>query len=613
MSIAVLNQVYDEARRLAVAGSVVARGDFRLKKLIPPLEQAGATAPVFARVAQCAKAVVEGPEEKSAENLLELTSLVSAVLYTQGETGAPGKLEQVESVDLGGEVTQISARLLKPLLEALTNTGSGRLEIVTEAHERGAFRDLRLVKSALNGLDDPNRDVAEYLAEKVLPMYGKAVLPEVRAKFDPKGGKGHPRRLKLMHQIDPSATRDLVKQSLEVGSKDVKITAISCLGAEKEDLAYLVEQSASKTGDVRQAAYNALAKIDDPAAVAVLAKAITGKDLMLAVHAISESKSDKLADLLVDEIRSGWDDLRKLKDKKKVGDAAERLTDLIHALPNREYPPADALALDLFARRAEMAKVKGSGYYSGSDVIEAVLDRMADGPKPLKVALAHAHAELADAELGAAVRAAREALPPAEVYDLFAPYVLATVGIKPGKKDKAVRAALNKRDAILDGLDADYIHSYWYDEDEDDGAGGDEKTPPLDPRWLDLGVKIENLGLVFSAGRPGHAASDAFLSRLLDAELSKKSSNSIDDIVQVMARVEHPGVTEAVTASYEKFVLKKKGYAYTYWYDEVIPVLPKSAIPQLEAFCPKLKDDDKELWAEAIQKLRDKKEPHPGK
>jgi hypothetical protein len=602
MSIAVLTQVYDEARRLAVAGSVVARGDFRLKKLLPPLEQAGAKAPVFARVAECAKAVVEGPDETSAANLLELTALVSAVLYTQGETGAPGTLEPIETVDMGGEMTQTSARLLKPLLEALTNTGSGRREIIEEAHQRGAFRDLRLVKPALNGIDDPNRDVAEYLAEKVLPVYGKAVLPEVRAKFDPTGGKGQPRRLKLMHQIDPAATRELVKQALDTGSKDVKIAAIECLGAEKEDLAFLVEQANSKTQDVRQAAYNALAKIDDPAAVAVLAQAITGKDLGMVVGAISQSKSDKLADVLVAEIQKGWDDLKKLKDKKKASDAAERLTDLIRALPDREYPPADALVLDLFARRAEMAKVKGN-VYSGTDVVEAVLDRMQEGPKPLKTALAHAHAELED-DLTRAVCAARGALPPDEVYDLFAPYVLATVGKKPGKKDKAARAALNKRDAVLSGLDADYIDSYWYYDDE----GGDEHKPqPLDPRWLDLALKIEELGLVFAAGRPGHAATNAFLSKLLDAELQKKTSNTINDLVQVMARVEHPGAADAVIASYEKFVLKKKGYVYTYWYDEVISVLPKSAIPKLEAFLPTLRDVDKDLWADAVQRLRDKK------
>src|SRR5439155_23843005 len=155
----------------------------------------------------------------SAGNLLELTSLVSAVLYTQGETGVAGPLEPIETTDLGGEAAQISARPLKPLLEALSSTGSGRLELVKDAHERGAFRDLRLVKPALDGLDDPYADVADFLADKVLPMYGKVILPELRKKYDPKGTKGHPRRLKLMHALDPAGTRDLVKQALEDGLK----------------------------------------------------------------------------------------------------------------------------------------------------------------------------------------------------------------------------------------------------------------------------------------------------------------------------------------------------------------------------------------------------------
>ena len=59
MSIPVLIEVYDEMRRLAIAGSAVAPGDFRLKKLIPPLEKSGEKAPVFAKVAQAATAVVE--------------------------------------------------------------------------------------------------------------------------------------------------------------------------------------------------------------------------------------------------------------------------------------------------------------------------------------------------------------------------------------------------------------------------------------------------------------------------------------------------------------------------------------------------------------------------
>ena len=148
--------------------------------------------------------------------------------------------------------------MLKPLLEALTTTGSGRLELIKDAHERGAFRDLRLVKPALDAIDDPYGEIGDFVAEKILPIYGKAILPELRAKLDLKGRGGHPRRLRLMHALDPAGTRELVKQALDDGSKEVKVVAIECLGAEPDDLSYLIEQAAAKAQEVRQAAYRAL-------------------------------------------------------------------------------------------------------------------------------------------------------------------------------------------------------------------------------------------------------------------------------------------------------------------------------------------------------------------
>src|SRR5688572_2070011 len=155
MSLSVLVQVYDEMRRLAIAGSAVAPGDFRLKKLIPPLEKSGEKAPVFAKVAQAVQAVVDSNDKTASTALLDLTTLVNAILYTQGETGIAGELEPLETVDLGGQATQASARVLKPLLEALQTTGSGRIELVRDAYDRGTFKDLRLVKPALRALDDP--------------------------------------------------------------------------------------------------------------------------------------------------------------------------------------------------------------------------------------------------------------------------------------------------------------------------------------------------------------------------------------------------------------------------------------------------------------------------
>ena len=626
MSIAILTQVYDEARRLAVAGSVVARGDFRLKKLLPPLDQAGAKAPVFAKVSEAAKKVIEGPEESSAESLLELTSLVTAVLYTQGETGQPGDLKPIETVNLGGELAQTSARLLKPLLESLTSTGSGRLETVKNAHERGAFRDLRLIKPALNGLDDSYSEVADFLAGKVLPMYGTAILPELRAKYDPKGTKGHPRRLKLMHALDPAGTRDAVKQALEGGSKDVKVAAIECLGDSPDDLAYLAEQAGAKAQDVRRAAYVALARIDDPAAVAVFEKALAGKDLELATSAISvclgsqsvewmtdwleddrdpdrgaellagvEARfgrpkgNERLTKLLLTEIEKGWDAIRKVKDKKAVGQAAHRLSELIDALPAR-HADADALTRRLFERRAELAGVKGTDF-GGADVIESVISRMTDGADALVAVLAEHHAELDSDALMELVDAARDALPAERVYDLFAPYLEAGAGKKG--------AAGEKRDAVIRAMTTG---SYF---GRSRFRPGRER--PIDPRWLDLALRIKHLDLVHHCGRPGHAATEAYLSAEFDEKVKKaKNQDAVVEIVQAMVALRHPRATDALLATYEKTI--GKANAWTYWCFGLIPDLPKSAVPRLEALVPRLKGTEADHMIEAIQELRAKKD-----
>ncbi len=586
MSIAVLNQVYDEARRLAVAGSAVARGDFRLKKLLPPLEQAGAKTPVFAKVAECARAVIDGPEDTSAASLLELTSLVTAVLYTQGETGIAGPLEPIETVELGGTTAATSARLLKPLLEALNSTGSGRLELVTDAHKRGAFRDLRLIKPALDGLDDPYSEIADFIAEKVLPMYGKAVLPELRAKFDPKGTKGHPRRLSLMHAIDPAGTRDLVKQALETGSKEVKVAAITCLGADADNLPFLIEQASAKAHNVRRAAYYALATSNDASAVAVLAKALAGKDAELVAGAIAGNTGEAAVALLVAEVGKASAEIVKLKDKKQIGTTARRLIHLFRALTTDDHPATVALILDLFGRRSALAKVKGDTA-SGSDVVEAVVWRMARGPKALQLALARAHTEVEGSHLTAAFNAARQVLPPDEVYDLFAGYLTAKPGAKKG-------ASLSQRDTLIHALDAGHI--YWY-------PRRDPHPYPLDPRWLDAAVKIGHLALVDAVGRPGHSGAEAFLRAEFDAAVTKsKSPTALLDVVAVMVRLRHPDAVDALVRAYEKSAGKPN--FNTFWFHHLIPGLPASAVPRLEAVVPKLKDREADLWLAAIQELR---------
>ncbi|MGL6076174.1 MAG: HEAT repeat domain-containing protein [Fimbriiglobus sp.] len=594
MSIAILTQVYTEARRLAIAGSIVAPGDFRLKKLIPPLEQAGKQAPVFAKVAQAATALIEGTEANSAANLLELTSIVNAVLYTQGETGLAGKLAPVETTDLGGSVVQTSARELKPLLEALTSTGSGRMELIDEAEKRGLFRDLRLVKPALAALDDPYSEIAEMIAKKVLPKYGKAILPEVVAKYDQKGTKGHPRRLKLMHELAPELAREHIMAALDAGSKEVKVAAISCLGTDPKDLPYLVEQASAKAQDVRDAAYHGLVKCEQPEAIATLKKALAGKDSDFAASAIRTTKNLKIAELTVAEIRANVDELPKAKDKKKISELAARVFRLMSAFPQLKFPAANVLLLDLFGRRAELAKIKGD-HFGGSDINEAVMQQMMQSDVSVQNVLVDSHSELSPEHLRYAFTAARECLTPEKLYDTFSPYITA----KPeGKK----RLKFNASDTIIGGIGRPDHWRYWYSDETDDDE--DEKTKPLDPRWLDLAVKTERLDFIESVVRPGHAGALEFVKKAFDAALKKaKQPHDVSTELELLFRLEHKDIVDAFLNAFSK--RSKKGQHYFgYWFARYIPKLPKEAIPRLEEIVPTLEETEADVWLESIHKLR---------
>ncbi len=586
MSIPVLTQVYEELRRLAIAGSSVAAGDFRLKKLLPPLEQAGAKAPVFAKVAEAAGRLVESNEKTSAAALLEATSLVSAILYTQGETGIEGELQPVQTTDLGLAKTQASARVLKPLLEALTTTGSGRMETIREAHERGAFRDLRLISPALAALDDTYAEIGEFIAQQVLPLYGPAIVPELRAKFDPKGRLGHARRLALMHRLDPEGTRGEVKLALDEGSKEVRIAAIECLGHSPDDLPFLLEQVKSKAKDVRAAALKALGSSNADGAVKRLCESIDGPDFALAVEPIRASRSPALVDFLLEAADKQVRALLtgKEKDKKKLGALNERTMLLLECLRGRDDKKTEKFLLSLFAQIKQLVAVKGEP--SGTDVVERLVSVMAAGPAKVQSALVDAHQTLPAESLGEAFAAACRSRKPAEVFKLFSPYLTARVDEKKKMRDPAY----GKREAVL-GVILRQRRSL-FDAPEMRGPRGFDLLAALDPEWLDLAVRLDNLDLVETLAVPGHAKANTFLSRRFK-QLPAKSKDEFDlyGILEALVRVGHPEATDTVIEVIKGIAEGGRAYSF-HGLGMFLSKLPKAeAVPKLEALLPTLPEN----------------------
>jgi hypothetical protein len=597
MSIPVLIQTYDEVRRLAIAGSVVAPGDFRLKKLLPPLEQAGQKAPVFAKVAEAVKRLAESTEQTSAAALLELAALVNSILYTQGQTGAEGELTALATVDMGRLRTQASARLLKPLQEALTTTGSGRLEIIRDGHERGAFHDLRLLAPALTALDDTYGEIADLVAEKVLPLYGPAIIPELEAKFDPKGRGGHVRRLLLMHRLDPEAARPHVQRSLEEGSPEVRVAAIRCLGDSPDDLPFLLEQAKAKAKDVRTAALQALGRSGADEAARVLCDALQRADLVLAVEPLQQSRHPTVTASLLDEAEKQWGALSagKEKDVKKLGQQNQRMNLLMECLRGREDPRTEKLLLTMFEHVGQLAAIKGEP--SGNDVVERLVSVMAAGTPRVQSALIDAHETLPADSLDQAFVAACRSRKPAEVFALFSPYLTAAVNEKKKNRDPAWA----KREAIAEQL----MHGRRWEYDDDE----ETSVSPLDPRWLDLAVRLGRSDLVQALAVPGHAGARELLTKLFKEGLGKAGADyQVSQVLDTMIRVGHPGATDATVELIKKIARAKSPYGYywvSYWIGSLIPRLPRDeALPKLEALLPTLPEKLVDTLLDSVTELK---------
>jgi hypothetical protein len=602
MSIPTLIAVYDEMRRLAIAGSAVAAGDFRLKKLIPPLEKSGEKAPVFAKVAQAVTAVVDSSEKTASAALLELTTLVNAILYTQGETGIAGDLLPLETIDLGGQSRQMSARILKPLLEALRSTGSGRMELIRDAFEQGTFTDLRLVKPALYAIDDPYSEIGKFMAERVLPLYGKAILPELRAKLDIKGRAGHVHRLQLMHQLDAEASRDVIRLALAEGSKEIRVAAIECLGGSSEDVAFLLEQSQAKATNVRVAALRALAASGAMSAevIRTLKDVIDSLEIASVIDAIRKSPLPEIHNYVLAQADAVFAELLQIKNKDHQGVAVTRLQHLVACLDERTDTKAEPFLLKVFEHAGKLEAIKSEP--SGTDLNELIARVLARGTMKMQKALVASHKTLKGGSLPPAMFAARIIMAPAAFYDEFNGLLKAI----PEKRTKKTSEEQDRATALLGVLGSVEEQGFYRVRIGDIRyvpRQTDKPLQPLDPRWLDAAVSAGSVALVAELARPGHAAANRFLSEHIALV---KEPYAAQHILRTMVRIGHPEAADTMIAMLKALAKQTTHYYAGYWYGRLIVELPKSSAAKFEELLPTLPDKMVDQLLESVMALKNK-------
>jgi hypothetical protein len=297
MSIPILHELQNDLKRLLIAGSDLAIGDISLKKKIPMLMKMGEKAPVFKRLGQLTETLTDG-QESTSENLLELSTLLSSVLYTTGKTGNDGELKA--RVGKGEYPTELSYLTLKPIIEALTTKGSGRMEVIEQAYQSGKIFDLRLIYPLLKSLEDTYPELADFVAEKILPTYGPGLLPILQETFSMQGKKGDGRKLKVIGQLLGEEGLPFYYECIEKGSAPVQIAGLEILADYDVAEELLISYTKAKKSDVRLVVYKSLAQRESDTAVTCLIQALAGKDRNLVIEAAAAFSTDKLKEAMLE-------------------------------------------------------------------------------------------------------------------------------------------------------------------------------------------------------------------------------------------------------------------------------------------------------------------------
>ena len=258
-----LYDLQQELNRLFIAGSKFAKNDPRLQKYIPVLKKLGEKAPVFNKLAQEVEALLQVESQQSAEKLLNVSTLLYSVLYTQGVTiqAEATKVLQEPNVSIADVNTTYSYLQLKPVLQALTQSNSGRLEVLKDAFERGIFKDSRTFGYLSYALADKYTELADYVLQTIIPTCGQAMIPFLLSDFCLEDKTENVRRLRLLYQLKYAQMDSLTDKIFSESLPNLQAEAISIIAERKDTQTedFIMSLTGDKNKLVREASYKALA------------------------------------------------------------------------------------------------------------------------------------------------------------------------------------------------------------------------------------------------------------------------------------------------------------------------------------------------------------------
>ena len=363
-----LYDLQQELNRLFIAGSKFAKNDPRLQKHVPILKKLGEKAPVFNKLAQEVEALLQVESTQAAEKLLGVSTLLYSVLYTQGVTveAEATKENQIPTIQLANVNTTYSYLQLKPVLQALTQSNSGRLEILQDAFERKVFDDSRTYGYLSYALADKYSELTYYVENTIIPACGKAMLPFLIADFRLEDKNENVRRLRLLHQLGYAEIGTLVDKIFSENLPNLQAEAINIIADKKDEQteAFIISLTGDKNKAVRGAAYSALAKLGTQRSIDKLYELYnTNKqkgNAELLAEAIAKVAAPEYFLPFVEKIQERYQQLLTIddSDEKALSAAFERFVIDIDILANKDCEEVYTLFAEMLQNKEFNARRK---------------------------------------------------------------------------------------------------------------------------------------------------------------------------------------------------------------------------------------------------------------
>lgn len=256
-----LSDLRGEINRLMIAGSRFANNDPRLQKLLPIFQKMGEKAPVFQKIAGNIESLLKAPTTASAEHLTALSTLLYAVLYTQGKSIVEGEITaQAPLMNIDEVKTPLTYLELQPTITALTTTGSGRYEIIHDAFTRGLIHDVRLYTYIARGIEDKYSEIADYIKENIIPAIGAPLIPFLLQDFALVDDKANAARIEILDQLGHSLPDDLIQTIMDGNDAKLQVALIPSLSRDPQYLPLLLDAAKSKKKATKEAALIGLAR-----------------------------------------------------------------------------------------------------------------------------------------------------------------------------------------------------------------------------------------------------------------------------------------------------------------------------------------------------------------